>query len=108
MNLRVLVQPSRQQDLWVAICLERYIVAQGNTEKEAVRNFALMLAMEIMRGVECGNTTDPLLGIPQAPTKYWDLFGQSSQRCNYHIPKKARNATSVPFPKIEKRLAVGV
>ena len=80
-------------------------MSQGNTEREAVHNFGLMLVMEIALGIKNKKYEDPLEGIPQAPLQYWDLFAKSQRRCNYRIPQHARKASKSPLPKIEPRVA---
>ena len=102
MNLRALVRPSAQEGLWVAICLERYIVAQGESAKEALHNFAAMLAAEFEYGSEVGDPANPLAGIPQAPTKYWDEFDVGDP-CRLRLPKPSQSISALP--KVEKRLA---
>lgn len=106
MDLRLLVQPSAQPGLWVAICLERYIVAQGDSEKQAVSNFSAMLCADMVYGIEQGNTDDPLKGIPPAPAKYWDAFATGGPcRLRFPKPKQQQELTVPAFPKVEKRLA---
>ncbi|MDE0191227.1 MAG: hypothetical protein OXQ90_07705 [Gammaproteobacteria bacterium] len=105
MDLRVLVQPSKLPGHWVAICLERYIVAQGDSEKDALRNFAAMLAAETMRGIEEGHVANPLRGIPPAPAKYWDAF-ETGGPCRLRLPKIHEQPAVPTLPKVEKRLAV--
>ncbi len=104
MNLRVLVKPSRQEGLWVAICLERYIVAQGTSEKEALCNFNSMLVAETLSGIEDGNIDNPLKGIPPAPAEYWDDF-ETGGPCRLRFPKIESEQTVPALPKVEKRLA---
>ena len=105
MKLRVLVRQSMQPELWVAICLERYIVAQGNSAREAVRSLGKMLTVEIGRGIDRGNEIDPLAGIRPAPTEYWDMFALSQLPCRYQFPRKVPEKAGIQLPKIEKRIA---
>ncbi len=102
MKLRVLVRQSDQPGLWVAVCLERYIAAQGETERDALGNLALTLSAEIMRGLEDGKTENPLAGIPPAPTEYWDDFDRGDT-CRKRCPKGIQS--KVPgFPTLQKRI----
>ena len=88
----------------MTVCLERYIVAQGKTQRDAVRNFGKMLALEMKRGVRKGHQVDPLTGIPPAPTKYWDLFTTSTQPCRYRIPRSSQESVVPSLLETEKRL----
>lgn len=74
LNLNVLLIKGELEDAWVAVSLERYIVAQGDSPENAIREFTLMLGSEIAYGTEHGDSSQPLAGIPPAPTKYWDKF----------------------------------
>ena len=74
MTLRAVLKKGSLDGAWIAVCLERYIVAQGNSPDDALREFKAMLAAEIIRGIERGNADQPLAGIEPAPAKYWDVF----------------------------------
>lgn len=100
-NLHVLLKPSERPGYWVAICLDRYIVAQGESEKDALRQFGAMLAAALSLGVEEGNREDPLKGIPPAPVQYWDDFF-IGQPCRLPMQRPS----DADFPKVTKRLAV--
>ena len=78
MPLKVLLKKG-DSGVWLAISLERYIVAQGRTKDEVLEQFALSLAAEIVLGVKMGNSVEhPLAGIVPAPSKYWDMYEQAT------------------------------
>ena len=85
----------------MTVCLERYIVAQGESAKEALSNFCAMLIAEIEYGLELADSSNPLAGIPPAPTKYWDEF-EVGGLCRMRLPKLCQANL---LPKLEKRLA---
>ena len=101
--LRVLLKRGKS-GAWLAICLERYIVAQGETPDDARQQFAFSLAAEIILGVEMGNSVaHPLEGIAPAPVRYWDMFEQAkSEEKNpkIQLPDLGKILPSIPaMPK---------
>ena len=72
MNLSVLLKPVA--GVWHAICLERFIVAQADSEDHVIREFEALLAAEVAYGIRHGDPEHPLVGIPQAPQDVWDEF----------------------------------
>ena len=72
MNLSVLLKPVA--GAWHAICLERFIVAQADSEENVIREFDALLAAEVAYGIRHGDPEHPLVGIPQAPPGVWDEF----------------------------------
>ena len=86
----------------MAICLERYLVSQGESEKAALRNLAVMLAAAVATGNEDGNFLDPLKGIPPAPVRYWDDFFIGAP-CR--LPMQILSP-DIEVPKVTKRLAL--
>lgn len=74
MDLRVLVTRGSLENTYLAICLDHYIVGQGNSEEEACRMFGATFAAEVAYGIAHGNIQDPLKGVPKAPQKYWKMF----------------------------------
>ena len=60
------------QDVWVAQCLEHDITAQGDTVREAQKDFERTVRGEIVLALEAGR--EPLAGIAPAPSRYQDLW----------------------------------
>ena len=79
MNLSVLLKPVA--GAWHAICLERFIVAQAESEEDVIREFDALLAAEVAYGIRHGDPEHPLVGIPQAPPEIWDEF-EHAEPCN--------------------------
>ena len=77
-KLRVLIKRGEALDVWLAVCLERCIVAQASSQEEVVREFQAILAAEVAYGVRHGDPAHPLDGIEPAPTQYWDAFERAS------------------------------
>ena len=98
--LSILVHPSLEADYWVATSLERYIVAHGRTQKEALTNLGVAIAEEIALGVDAGHRDDPLKGIMAAPSLYWDRFA-AGERCPHRMLKPVGR-----FPKVQMRQSV--
>ena len=73
-SVRVLLTLGSLKDTWIAVCLEHYIAAQGNSTEAVIREFKAMFAAEIIYGMEHGNADQPLAGIEPAPDKYWQMF----------------------------------
>ena len=65
-------------DTWLAVSLERYIMAQGNSSDDAILEFKKMLAGEIIYGIEHADAIRPLAGIEPAPAKYWDAYERAT------------------------------
>lgn len=72
--LRVLIRPSEQPDRWVAVCIDRYMVAEGDSPESAAQALDMVLRAEMSYGVELGYRRDPLERLPSAPHKYHDAF----------------------------------
>ena len=60
---------------YVAIGLEHYITAQGETPKEAMFNFVKTLAADLAFCDAHG--LKPLEGVEKAPKKYWDMYNKA-------------------------------
>lgn len=59
-------------DAWVAMCLERYVGAQGRTLEEVKRNLRTVYAAERDGALRrCGA---PFGDIPESPRKYHDMW----------------------------------
>ena len=99
MPLRILLKQGKS-GVWLAICLERYIVAQGDTPEAAQQQLALSLAAEIVLGVQMGNSPEhPLEGIPQAPIRYWDMYEQATseeKKPKFQFPDLGKLLPSLP------------
>ena len=72
--LRVLVWPNGLPDRWVALCLDRYMVAEGDSPEEASTALERVCRAEVAYGVERGFEEHPLERLPPAPHKYHAAF----------------------------------
>ena len=107
MNFKVLLKPGKLDDSWVAVCLDRYVVAQGKTQEAAMIELIQTLDSEIRLGLERGQTEDPLQGITPAPTEYWDMYTVARKGRSSKI-KKLTPKHSKLTPQIENRIAAAV
>ena len=55
----------KEEDAWVAMCLERYIGAQGRSKEEAVQRLKIVYRAEL--DDSCKRTGKPFGDIPPAP-----------------------------------------
>lgn len=60
---------------WVAMCLERYIGAQGGTEDEAMRGLQIAYRAEL--DMSLARTGEAFGGIPAAPERFWRMHESS-------------------------------
>lgn len=60
---------------WIAICLEHYILADGDTIPEVKQAFEVALGSEILMALDDGKV--PLEGLPPAPAKYHEMWKSS-------------------------------
>ena len=72
-SLRLLIMQTGN-DNWIAVSLEHYIMAQGQSVDGAVQAFKKTLIADVAFGVSQGNEDQPLASIAAAPTKYWDAY----------------------------------
>lgn len=83
----------KEDDLWVAQCLEYDIAAQGPTvdaAKEAfVRAFAAQIAVALHHGEE------PLATFGPAPRYYWDRFSEAQRLAE---PIRIPDPIETPIP----------
>lgn len=78
----------KEDQVWIAQCLQYDITAQGNTIKKAISEFHKVLAFEIAYSIQLQKPA--LDGIPSAPQYYWKLYEEAG------VPIVSRNAPS-PF-----------
>ena len=71
-SLRLLVMRTDTGN-WIAVSLERYIMAQGQSADEAVAAFKRTLEAEIRFGLRI-NEEQPLASKAAAPVKYWNAY----------------------------------
>ena len=71
--LRVLLMKGSLKDTWIAVCLERYIVAQGSSTDDVIREFKAMLAAEIIYWMMHATRSfrSPPLALPRKNTFAW-------------------------------------
>ena len=89
-TINVIVQKDTSLDVWVAIGLEHYIAAQGQTEEETIKEFMKTVISEIAyRCSVLRNRENPLEAIERAPQHYWDLYKKSlwEMISDYSMPK---------------------
>ena len=62
-----------------------------------------MLAAEVIYGIEHGNMEQPLAGIEQAPTEYWDAFETAEPRDppSMTVDIKMKPSRTVRLPEVE-------
>ena len=72
-SLRLLIMQTGN-DNWIAVSLERYIMAQGQSVDGAVQAFRKTLISDVVFGIKHGHEDQPLAGIEAAPAKYWDAY----------------------------------
>lgn len=77
MTLRVLVMQSALPNTWLAVCIDRYMVAEGDTPKKAATALDRVFRAELAYGIEHGNERDPLDRLPPAPAEYHKMFKQA-------------------------------
>ena len=78
-QLRVLLQSVGDQ-AWIAVGLERFIVAEGETQKQAAKQFHALLASEIAYGMRHRDREDPLSDIPVAPLSVFDAWHAATKQ----------------------------
>jgi hypothetical protein len=66
----------KEQEFWVAQCLQFDVTAQGKTIPEARRSFERVLVAQIICDLE--EKRPPLSSVPRAPTKFWQQFRKAS------------------------------
>ena len=76
-RLTVSVLLLKEQETWVAQCLEHDVAAQGDSIDEALDNFGAVFTGHVMLDVREGR--EPLTDIPQAPKVYWDRYNKGSR-----------------------------
>jgi predicted RNase H-like HicB family nuclease len=86
-KLKVLVFP--EEDGWVAVCLEHYVVGQGRGPERAIENLGRALAVH--RQLDTDAEREPFADLPRAPETYWHRFDAASKA-------KAMRNTNVPVP----------
>ena len=90
MELKVLL--FQEEGSWIAMVLEYYIVAQGDTIEEAIHDLSRLTCGEmIMRN---RGTMQPLDDIPKAPHMFWEWYGRATPSDHSLIPFKESTNTS--------------
>lgn len=97
--LRVLVRPSVTAGHWVAVCVDRYMVAQGSAPDEAVRALKVVLRSELAKGFN----VEPLEHLPPAPDEYVREFEEDGV-CP--PPQRPRTESAGVRVNINNRMAV--
>ena len=103
MALRVLIGPSELPDRWLAVCIDRYMVAEGDSPEEAANALKRVFRAEIALGLEMGFEDNPLERLPKAPKKFEQLFNNKSVS---PPPPKRRTQQQSYAAEFEQRLAL--
>lgn len=61
----------KEEDAWVAMCLEHYIGTQGATKDDAIAGLKVVYRAELDESL--ARTGKPFGGIPRAPDKFWAM-----------------------------------
>jgi hypothetical protein len=94
----------REGDQMVALCLEYYIVAQGDDVPSALRSWADVFAAQIEIDLREGR--EPLAGIQPAPEKdYHDIVASMVEEAPRRFRGKAIIAALVKAGLLPRRLA---
>lgn len=78
-TIRTLVDRGELDGTFVAVCLDHYVVAQGDSPEDALGNLQLMLAGYLCLGIE-NQSDDPLRELAKAPKRFWKEFDSDSGR----------------------------
>ena len=84
MELKVLL--FQEGESWIAMVLEYYIVAQGDTIEDAIYDLSRLTYGEVImrnRGV-----MKPLDDAPKAPHIYWEWYGRATPSDHSLVPFK--------------------
>ena len=98
----------RADDVWIAVSLDHYIMAQGESVKDVIHQFKLTLAAEVLYSIKHGDAEQPLQGIEPAPTEYWDAYKEASplDSDSMDIHVELEDVDHIPIPSVqEMRLA---
>jgi len=76
-HLELSVLLIKEEDKWVAQCLDYDIAAQGETLDAARSRFARTFVGQVM--VDLHHHQEPLEGIKPAPRKYWAMFRKAAR-----------------------------
>lgn len=65
----------RDEDLWVAQCLEYDLATQGRTLEQLRERVELLLLARMAVSQKVGRR--PFEGLPKGPQEFWDLWGSA-------------------------------
>lgn len=65
----------QENSIWVAQCLEKDIVAQGDSVSDVVKAFKHTLIGQII--LDTQDKKEPLVDITSAPAMYWGMFKEA-------------------------------
>jgi hypothetical protein len=92
MQINVLVTQEKNQ--WIAVGLDHFIVGQGATPDEAIKDLEEQCEIQELYTVSVGQA--PFELVPRAPQQFWDLFKNAAWQ---------RQQSSSPYPG-ELRMSV--
>ena len=75
-NIRILVRPSVVEGLWVAVCIDHYMVGEGPTADAALKGLFRVFAAELELAKERGTA----LALEPAPQRYHDAYEEARYR----------------------------
>src|SRR6185295_263052 len=94
----------REEDRWVAQCLEVDIAVQAKTEEDLHYELGLTLVGRVLAADTL--SIDPFEGLPRAPKRFWDMFrdarSQSQKVFSFLVAEKPLSRS---IPSLELRAA---
>ena len=104
-SLRLLIMQTGNEN-WIAVSLERYVMAQGQSANGAVQAFKQSLIADVAFGMKQGNEDQPLAGIEAAPAKYWDAYENAAPMDRPSAPIDVQGGLPIPIEDVrETRLS---
>ena len=97
MSKKISVLVIKENDIWVAQCLEYDINAQAKEFSDIFYKFEEELVSHIV--VSLSNNIDPF-SLPKAPKYYWDLYERANKICSNRISRNRFKAV----PNIDDNL----
>ncbi len=106
-NLEIKVLIFKDQNLYIAQCLEYDLAVQAEGLEDLRENFALELALQIENDIQNGE--EPLSTLPETPRVFWEMYQRANplqnpidikvptelnSRINQYLPKKTSWALS--------------
>ena len=103
LDFSVTVLLLREENRWVAQCLEHDIAAQSDTIPGVKRAFAKAFVSQVAVNIRHGKK--PLEDVPKAPDFYLDLFKKGERLADRKLPKSVIPEVKVKVEAKEMRIA---